>query len=321
MKKNNIVLTLMICVLLSCLLVGCSNQTDNSANSSVFYSFTDDAGTTIHLKEQPKKVAVLFSSLADVWLTAGGKVSITVGESVERGFVSSDIALVDSGAGKTIDRERLISYEPDFVICSSDITGQAELAKYLNTEGIPCAQFQIDSFDDYADMLKICTDITGNKDAYKTHATEVQKRIEKIKETANKKIGETKPEILFIRAGSKYSATKAKTAKENFVCAMLNELGTYNIAEKAPVLLDGLSFEEILTSNPKYIFISTMGDEKAAKAYMDEVMKKDGWQQLDAVKNGRYTYLSKDLFQFKPNAKWDEAYQILADYLGLTETE
>ena len=52
--------------------------------------------------------------------------------------------------------------------------------------------------------------------------------------------------ILFIRAGSKYSATKAKTAENNFVCVMLKELGTYNIAENAPVLLDGLSQEEIL---------------------------------------------------------------------------
>ena len=40
-------------------------------------------------------------------------------------------------------------------------------------------------------------------------------------------------------------ATKAKTADENFVCKMLNELGTYNIAENAPILLDGLSLSLI----------------------------------------------------------------------------
>lgn len=126
---------------------------------------------------------------------------------------------------------------------------------------------------------------------------------------------EEQPDILFIRAGSKYSATKAKTAAENFVCAMLRELGTYNIAENAPVLLDGLSLEEILLADPDYIFISTMGDEAAARAYMDEVLAGEAWQSLTAIREGRWTYLPKELFQFKPNARWDEAYAYLAALL------
>ena len=121
--------------------------------------------------------------------------------------------------------------------------------------------------------------------------------------------------FLFIRAGSKYSATKAKTAENNFVCVMLKELGTYNIAENAPVLLDGLSQEEILMENPDYIFISTMGKEEAARAYMDSVLQEEAWQHLDAVKEGRYAYLPKELFQFKPNKRWGEAYRYLADLL------
>ena len=44
---------------------------------------------------------MLFSSFADVWETAGGRVDITVGESVERGFAPEDVLLVDDGAGKT----------------------------------------------------------------------------------------------------------------------------------------------------------------------------------------------------------------------------
>ena len=96
---------------------------------------------------------------------------------------------------------------------------------------------------------------------------------------------------------------------------MLSELGAYNIADDAPVLLDGLSIEHILEQNPDYIFIATMGDESAARAYMDSVLAQRAWQQLDAVKEGRYTYLPKDLFQFKPNSRWDEAYQYLKDVL------
>ena len=44
---------------------------------------------------------------------------------------------------------------------------------------------------------------------------------------------------------------------------------------------------------------------------MDAVLEQPAWQSLTAVKNGDYAYLPKDLFQFKPNARWDEAYRYL----------
>ena len=128
--------------------------------------------------------------------------------------------------------------------------------------------------------------------------------------------GQVQPrEILFIRAGSKASATKAKTAKDHFACAMLQEMGTHNIADDAPVLLDGLSLEEILLRNPDYIFISTMGDERAAIDYLEGVFAGEEWQVLTAIQEKHYTFLPKELFHFKPNARWDEAYRYLYDLL------
>lgn len=315
-----------VVLLLSAMLFGAcglkENTTDDNGKISepdVYYSFTDDAGQEITLEERPAKVAVLFSSFADVWKTAGGETAITVGESVERGFAGEDVLLVDQGAGKTIDGELLISYEPDFVICSADIEGQVKTAELLTKADIPCAQFHVESFEEYLSMLKICTDITGDKEAYQTYGIDVQKRVEQVRKDAKERLSEGQPQILFVRAGSTYNATKAKTAEDNFVCAMLKELGTYNIAENAPVLLDGLSFEEVILADPEYIFISTMGEEEAAKAYMNSVLSDENWQQLDAVKNGHYTYLPKDMFQYKPNAKWDEAYRYLADLLEQDE--
>lgn len=276
------------------------------------YTFTDDSGTEITLPKKPQKVAVLFSSYADIWSLAGGEVAITVGESVERGLAPEDVLLVDDGAGKIINTELLVSYRPDFVICSADIEAQVSAADLLRKAGIPCGVFRVEQFSDYLKMLKICTDLTGNEDAYQRNGTEVAERIDKLLKGVE---GKTGKDILFIRSGSSNSSAKAKTDKENFVCVMLKELGTYNIAENAPVLLDGLSIEEILTADPDYIFISTMGKEDAAKAYMNGVLAGEDWGQLTAVREGNYCYLPKDLFQFKPNAHWDEAYQYLIDLL------
>lgn len=243
------------------------NQTDttDSAAQTPYYSFYDDTDTEVILTEKPEKVAVLFSSFADVWQTAGGQVDITVGESVDRGFADEEARLVDDGAGKTINNELLLSYQPDFVICSADLEEQVKTAEFLRKNGIAAAVFHVESFDDYLHMLQICTDITQKPDNYETYGIAVQKQIQDLLSATSPTNGEAPLRILFVRAGSKYSATKAKTAENNFVCVMLKELGTYNIAENAPILLDGLSLEEIVTENPDYIFISTMGDEEAPR--------------------------------------------------------
>ena len=292
-------------------------KTEVEKTDAPYYTFTDSVGNTVTLPEAPKKVAVLFSSFADIWLTAGGEIAVTVGESVQRGFANDSVLLVDSGAGKTIDTELLLSYEPDFVLCSADLEGQVKAAELLNDSGIPTAQFRVESFEDYLAMLKICTDITQNAEAYQTHGVDLQKEIDAIRKERSEKTDteDSVPRILFIRAGSGYSATKAKTAQDNFVCRMLAELGSYNIAENAPVLLDGLSIEEVLVNDPDYIFISTMGDEDAAKAYMESVFSEETWQHLTAVKEGKYCYLPKAMFQYKPNAKWAESYAYLAEIL------
>ena len=276
-----------------------------------YYSFTDDLGNEIVLWEKPQKIAVLFSSFAEVWQLSGGETAITVGESVERGFAGADVLLVDSGAGKTIDNETLIDAELDFVICSSDLDAQTETAGLLNSAGIPAACFHVEDFADYLRMLKICTDITKNSEAYDQYGLQVQQEIQTL--LASLSLPEEPIKVLFIRSGSSSSSAKAKTAKDNFVCRMLEEIGLDNIADNAPVLLDGLSIEEVLEQDPDYLFISTMGNEEAAKAYMDSVLAEPAWQGLSAVAEGRYSYLPKDLFQYKPNARWAEAYRYLAE--------
>ena len=268
------------------------------------------------LPEQPsdyRRVAVLFSSFAEVWQLAGGEVAITVGESVERGICEEGVLLVDQGAGKTIDTELLLSYRPDLVIGSADIPAQAEAAKILENAGISCVLFKVDTFEDYLAFLKYATTVTGNEEAYRKYGSDQQKEIETILQKASDI--QERPRVLFIRSGSGASSAKAKKADQHFAAEMLEELGAYNIADNASLLLDGLSLEAILQEDPNHIFISPMGNEQAAKAYMDSLLTSPAWSALTAVNTQQYSYLEKELFQYKPNARWAEAYRTLATIL------
>lgn len=266
------------------------------------------------------KTAVLFSSLAEIWKEAGGDIDITVGETVERGFAASGVALVDDGAGKTVNTELLLSLEPELVICSADIPAQVEAAQVVQKAGIKTLVLHVESFSDYLDALERMTEITGNSGAY-NKGLELKSRIDEIISDPSLTAAK-QPKILFVRAGSTDSSTKAKDASDHFACAMLEELGCVNIISEAPLLAEGLNTEAVLAADPDFIFFSLMGNETAARDHVGELIGTDAWQQLTAVKEGRTFILPKELFHFKPCSRWGEAYEYLADLLtGKTSNE
>lgn len=285
------------------------------------FSFEDDTGEVIFLNKKPSRVAVLFSSYADMWLLSGGNIHVTVGEAVERGFANDKTILVDSGAGKKIDVEALIMSEPDLVIGSKDIPFHEKARDQIRERVIPFALFHVENMNDYLRVFKIMTAINDTEENFETYGECVLEEAERIIDKAKHLAKSNPQEVLFIRSGSGYSSAKAKTKEMHFAAQMLFDLGAKNIADDVPVIIDGLSFEEIYIKDPDAIFISLMGDEDAARAYMNELLKKPGWRMLKAVQSGRCYYLSKELFQFKPNAKWAQAYSEMAKMLYPNWTE
>lgn len=311
MNKKSIIIAVVIVVLL--IFISGAVETNKPESSGEYFTFTDSEGEIVELSHKPQKTAVLFSSLAECWIEAGGEVYVTVGESVERGFVKEETELVDKGAGKTVDTEKLISLEPDFVICSADIASHRDVASALKKAKIPIAMLRMDTFEDYLTILRTLTKITGKTENYEQFGENAKSEIEQIISGGKR---ENNPKILFVRSGSSYSSAKAKKAEDNFAAKILEDLGCVNIADKAETLLDNLSAEVILKENPQYIFVSVMGDYDNSKAYMQELLAKKEYASLDAVKNGRVYFLPKELFQYKPCGRWAESYRYISSILN-----
>ena len=311
MNKKSIIIAVVIVVLL--IFISGAVETNKPESSGEYFTFTDSEGEIVELSHKPQKTAVLFSSLAECWIEAGGEVYVTVGESVERGLVKEETELVDKGAGKTVDTEKLISLEPDFVICSADIASHRDVASALKKAKIPVAMLRMDTFEDYLTILRTLTKITGKTENYEQFGENAKSELEQIISGEKR---ENNPKILFVRSGSSYSSAKAKKADDNFAAKILEDLGCVNIADKAETLLDNLSAEVILKENPQYIFVSVMGDYDNSKAYMQELLAKKEYASLDAVKNGRVYFLPKELFQYKPCGRWAESYRYISSILN-----
>ena len=266
-------------------------------------TFTDSLGNTVELEQPPKRVAALLGSYAETWLLAGGEVvAVTQDAYDERGLELPEDT-VNLGANQQPDLEALFAAEPDLVLLTPDLDGQMGLKDSLAAAGIPAAWFKVETFDDYLNMLKICTDLTGRSDLYQKNGLDIQSGIDAA--IASVPEGEG-PTVLLLRAYS--SGVRAKNS-DSIAGAMLKDLGAVNIADSNSGLLEDLQMESILAADPEFIFVTTMGaSQEAALKSLDELLHSDpAWQTLTAVKEGRVEVLPKDLFHYKPNARWGGA--------------
>ena len=173
------------------------------------------------------------------------------------------------GAVKTPSTETLLASQPDFVLGSTKTAADVELLDMLDSMGIPGACFDVSSFDDYLRLLDICTQITGDEEAYETYGVKVQEQIDDARERAARaRGGDAAPSVLYIRATG--SSCKVKGSQGTVLGEMLADLGCVNVADSETALLEELSLETILAADPDYIFAVLQGaDNSDAQAMLE----------------------------------------------------
>ncbi len=69
--------------------------------------------------------------------------------------------------------------------------------------------------------------------------------------------------------------------------------------------------------DPEYIFVVLQSAKPNEAEIMLEntLLSNPAWNTLSAVKEGRYHIMDPNLYNLKPNARWGEAYEKLADIL------
>ena len=313
-----------ICICLTAALLlplaGCGGQASEAvsfsqeaaSSAAQAYTFTDDLGRSVTV-DTPRRVAALIGSFADVWCLAGGKDTLVAAAhdawtSFELGL---DSVVADLGAVKEPNLEVLLSAQPDFILASSNTAADLELQGTFERAGIPVAYFDVQSFDDYLRMLKVCTDLTGCPEYYGTYGLAVQEQVE----AAKARQDGSAPTVLTIRATG--SSCKVKGSQDFLLGEMLADLGCVNVADSDAALLEELSLESILAADPDYIFVVLQGSDAAdAQQTMEQtLLSNSAWSSLRAVQEGRFHTLEHALYNLKPNGRWGEAYEKLADIL------
>lgn len=309
-------------ILLACTLTACSpaaSPSDSTAQSGSSVSsetqavtFTDDLGRTVTV-EHPERVAALIGSFADIWCLAGGQSTLVA--TANDAWTSFDLGLDDSvldlGGVKEPNFEILLSAQPDLVLASCNTTANVDMRSSLEQANIPVAYFDIQHFSDYLRMLDICTQLTGCPERYTQYGEEVGKVIDQ----AIARQDGSAPTVLCMRTTG--SSCKVKGSQDFLLGEMLADLGCVNVADQDSALLEDLSLEAIMAADPDYIFVVLQGSDptKAQQTLERTLLSNPAWSSLRAVQENRFYTLEHSLYNVKPNARWGEAYEKLADIL------
>ncbi len=316
MKISALILSAVTVIMTASLMFsGCSDKNSLSVNEESVV-FTDALGRTVSV-DNPKRVAALMGSFAEIWHLSGGEVTAAPDDTWDDFDIPLSENTVNLGKINELSLEMLFSADPDFVIASSNIRVDLDWLDTLEDTGITVAYFDVSDFDSYLEILDTCTDITGRKDLYQKNGLDIKKHIENVKEQSEKRVEEKgAPTVLSLRASS--ASIRAKNSEGNVLGEMLNSLGCVNIADNEKSLLENLSIEYIIQQDPDFIFfVQVGGDAEKVKEKTDDFIDENpAWNELTAVKKGRVFYMDRKLYNLKPNSRWGEAYEGLEKILS-----
>jgi iron complex transport system substrate-binding protein len=251
--------------------------------------------------EAPKRVVSLYASYSAAWLAAGGELAGVTDDAVsERQLSVGDAELVGSAMRPSL--EKILALEPDLVLASPDVPGQFALQEQFENLGIDARYYSCDDFSQYEAMMEEFLSFTGRDDLREQLVDEPRAQIQEAKERAQ---GKAPPTVLLLRVNP--SGVQAK-ADGTTAAEILRDLGAVNIAEQEPSLLQELSLEVILQEDPGFILVAPHG-ARDAQAAIDDL--DPAWKTL----SGQFIALPKELFHYKPNERWGEAYEQLAAIL------
>lgn len=262
-----------------------------------------------------RKAVALSKSVAQMWLLAGGEVSATTDDGLELEGAKNAVSV---GGLTTASLEAILSVNPELVLMTLDIPLHKKIHASLRDFGIKTYIADVKSFSDYEKVMADFTALTGRKDLYDKNVVQVKREIEKVlKKAGTPKVSATSADptapatYLLLRV----SSAKNKVLKDHFGNEIFQAFGLKSIvSDDSP--LDEIGVEAIVNADPDYIFVVAQGDQKRAdEAFYKAYKSNPAWAGLTAVKNDRVFMLPKELFNYKPNDRWAEAYEVVGNLI------
>jgi len=268
---------------------------------------TDDAGRTVALDHEPRRIVSLAPSNTEI-VCALGACERIVGVNDYRDGLPDDVletiaAVPDVASFTGVDREAVVALEPDLVLAAgNELTSSADIDA-LDELGFPVLVLYPESLDGvYADLALVGAAI-GARDAAATLQTTMEGRVLAVEEAVR---GLPAPRT-FYEVGV-YEGTIYTAGADSFLAALIELAGGDPITGDS--LTTAIQLEDLVAADPQLILLGDAAYDPSISA--EAVARRPGWGGMTAVGSGDVRAMPDDLLITRPGPRIVDGLEALA---------
>ncbi|WP_099203378.1 ABC transporter substrate-binding protein [Miniphocaeibacter massiliensis] len=287
------IFTVLLFFVLLVSLLACSNENSNSSKTDFrkeeqnknIIKVTDMMGREVEIKKGVKKIVALQPADCEIIFSIGsGENVVGRGEYCDWPEGVKKVESLQSGEDTNI--EQIIKLQPDIVFMGT-MTQKPEQIEQLEKFGISVVVSEATNVDGVYKSINIIGKCLGKDKEANDLVKEMKNGFDELAKKVSKEEEKT---IYYETSPLEFGIWTA--GKNTFMNDIANVLGLKNIFED----VDGwaeVSQEQVIERNPDYIVSIAMNSDEGIKP-TDEIMTRDGWKDIVAVKNKNVFLLDAD---------------------------
>jgi iron complex transport system substrate-binding protein len=265
--------------------------------------FTDAAGRRITLQKRASRIVSLTPAVTETLFAIGaGDQVVGVTEFCNYPQAASRKTKVGGFSGATISIEQIVALKPDLVILSAVM--HAKVIPLLDQVKIPCFAVEPVSFADVYRDIQTLGALTGHEKESRTVVATMQKRIAAVQEIPATKGA---PRVFWELWDDPLMTAGGPT----FISEAITLAGGTNVFADLTEQWPQVSFEELLIRKPDWIL---SGTDHRDRMKLEDILKRPGWTNVPAVKNGKIATIESDLI-YRGGPRLADAVEALAKIL------
>lgn len=273
----------------------------------------DAFGEVQKVTTSPARTVICYPSLLEIWLDCGG---FPAGMHTPRKAEPLPPGLENVphvGSYMHPNMEAVVRLKPDLVILSGMTGRHRAFGELLRKSGIEVLHLKYDNYSDYARIAGIFSSILATRSA-STVCGKVQKEVDSIIRRCSGRKGPSFLVLFFNGAEFRAETNRAHAAYIFAALGGCNILNSTGFAVRAERI--SFSPEELLLKDPDCIFLVPGAKSEALnREAFRKFQENPSMRNLKAVRTNRLHILPSDLFQYKPNHCFPEAFRYAENLL------
>ncbi len=267
-------------------------------------TIVDGLGREVTIVARPERIVSLAPSNSEILFAVGAGDQV-VGVTKYCNYppeACEGKEIVGGFSAKSLSVEKILSLEPDLVFSAGGI--HQPVIEALEQAGVPVVALTASTFDDVYANIELVGRLTGHPEEAAQVVAQMKERVSAVTAAVAAVPQEKRLRVFW----ETWDEPLMTAGPSTFIGQMIELAGGVNIFSDVTEDYPQISAEEVVKRNPAVILGS---DSHGDKLTVEQVAQRPGWDQIDAVREGRIHLINGDIVS-RPGPRLAEGLEAIA---------